>query len=112
MTFSEIVKDHGHDIIQLQERKDAATSYRHFGTGFVLVNTSITNEDYVTSFAVDDKYPLAMWRHIRSLLINRKRPIVVQLVRNYDRLIIFFRKYGAVELDDGIIVFPITYNKE
>ncbi len=106
MTFSEIVEDHNEDVHRLLEAKETAIHYENFGTGFVMVHTVSTGEDVVTAMAVDDVYPRPMWRYIRSMLINRQRPIVIQYVRNFDKLFKASQRYGGIALDNGIVVFP------
>ncbi len=107
MTFSEIVKDHGYDTDLLESAKQTALHYENFGTGFVMVHTVATGEDVVTAMAVGDVYPRPMWRYIRSMLKNRQRPIVIQYVRNFDKLFKASQRYGAIALDDGIVIFPV-----
>ncbi len=106
MTFSEIVKDHGEDVARYERVRDMSISCEVFDTGFVMVHSVATGEDVLTSMAVGNIYPRKMWRCIRSILLNRQRPIVIQYRSNQERLYKASKRYGGIILDDGIVIFP------
>jgi hypothetical protein len=106
MTFSEIVEDHGWDTRELVLLKYKAVKYRLFNTGFVMLIPKDDKGYVMISAAVDDIYPREMWRYIRSILLTRELPIVIQYVRNYDKLFKASQRYGAIALDNNIVYFP------
>lgn len=107
MTFLEIVKDHGWDEATLDEQRRNAYKFQLFETGFVMLTYRHQEDVFVmTAAAVDDEYTRGMWRFIRTLLTNRQCPIVTQYERNYEKLMKASQRYGAIALENNIVIFP------
>lgn len=107
MTFLEIVEDHGWDAATLEEQWDTAIDSYLCDTGFVMITYRHQEDVFVmTAAAVNDEYTRGMWRFIRTLLKDRKCPIVTQYERNYDKLMKASQRYGAIALENNIVIFP------
>jgi hypothetical protein len=101
------VSNHGLDEYKASLAKNTADVYKHFDTGFVMLHHLNTGETALTSAAIDNIYPLKMWRYIRSILKNRDTQILIKCTSNFDMWIKHSGAYGGAMCDDGIVVFPV-----
>jgi len=106
MNFLALVEDHGWDKTLLLLDRYNSTLYREFDEGFVMVVTDPTGKwDILVATSIDDKHSMDMWRVIRNILNHRKRPIVTQYERNFDKLFKASKRYGGIAYPEGIVVF-------
>lgn len=104
--FSEIVEDHKLPLFKMYGLKARAESYEEFGNGFVMLVPEANGNFRLLTAAFNNKYNNSMWRHIRTQLKRRKGPTYMQFTANYDILYKASKRYGGIELFDGIVLFP------
>jgi hypothetical protein len=105
--FLTLVDNHGWDRQELLLHRYHSSVYQEFDEGFIMLVPSDDNKlDVLIATSLGDSHSMDMWRVIRDLLKNRKRTIVTQYERNFDKLYKASKRYGGIAYPDGIVVFP------
>ena len=104
--FSKVAEAHGLDLTYALYLKARASEYHEFDNGFVMLVPDANNKFRLISASMDDHYSTSMWRVIRTLLKRRTGPTYMQFTKNYDILYKASKRYGAIVLFDGIVLFP------
>ena len=104
--FSQVVEDHCWDLTELTELKLRASEYHEFDIGFVMLVPEAHGTFRLISAAINDDYNNGMWRCLSRILKRRQGPTYMQFTKNYDRLYQASKRYGSIELFDGIVLFP------
>ncbi len=107
--FLTLVNNHGWDRQELLLHRYHSSEYHEFDDGFIMLVPSDVNDlDVLIATSFEDNHSMDMWRVIRSILKNRKRTVVTQYERNFDKLYKASKRYGGIAYPDGIVVFPGT----
>lgn len=104
--FSRVVKDHNIDYAKALELKARASLYEEFDNGFVMLVPEANGSFRLISAALNNEYSHSMRRLISRTLKRRTGPTYLQFTDNYEVLYKASKRYGGIELFDGIVLFP------
>ena len=104
--FSQVVDYKGWDLAEVTELRQRASLYEEFDIGFVMLVPEAHGTFRLISAALYDDYNNGMWRCLSRILKRRTGPTYMQFTKNYDRLYQASKRYGSIELFDGIVLFP------
>ena len=105
--FSRVVDDHFYgEHKRLQELRDRSSFYEEFDVGFVMLVPENNNQFRLIAGAIDNDFNVGMFKCISKLLRCRQGSIYIQFTANYERLFKASKRYGGIQVVDGIVLFP------